>query len=121
MNPVAIIIINLAFIFYTIGVWSEKISGKLKYKHLIFFFLGLICDTLGTSMMFKYSRGFSFSFHGISGVIAIILMIIHAFWALYILVKNNEKMILTFHKYSIMVWIIWLIPFSTPMILNIIK
>ena len=30
----AIIFINLAFVFYTIGVWSEKIQKKLKGWHL---------------------------------------------------------------------------------------
>ena len=30
MNPAAIIIINLALLFYSIGVWSERIQGRLK-------------------------------------------------------------------------------------------
>jgi hypothetical protein len=32
------IIISLALIFYSIGVWSERIQGKLKTWH--FFLLG---------------------------------------------------------------------------------
>jgi len=30
MNPAAVIIINLALLFYSIGVWSERIQGRLK-------------------------------------------------------------------------------------------
>lgn len=35
----AIITITLALIFYTIGVWSEHRSKKLKKLHLLFFWL----------------------------------------------------------------------------------
>jgi uncharacterized repeat protein (TIGR03987 family) len=49
---VPVIVINLALVFYSIGVWSERFSGRLKAWHLIFFWLGLVCDTWGTGMMF---------------------------------------------------------------------
>ena len=45
MNPTAVIIINLALLFYSIGVWSERIQGRLKVWHTDFFCLGLVCDT----------------------------------------------------------------------------
>jgi uncharacterized repeat protein (TIGR03987 family) len=34
----------------------------------------------------------------------------HAIWATIVLARKNEKMILNFHKFSILVWAIWLIP-----------
>ena len=108
----AIITITLALIFYTIGVWSEKIQGELKKWHLIVFYIGLVFDTTGTAIMSKIaSGGFKFNFHGITGLLAILLMLFHALWATVVLVKNNEKAKLNFHKLSIIVWIIWLIPF----------
>ncbi|MFL0269980.1 HsmA family protein [Candidatus Clostridium radicumherbarum] len=104
--------ITLALVFYTIGVWSEKRQGKLKLWHVIIFWCGLVCDTLGTTLMFKIAKdGFDLSFHGITGISAIILMLFHVLWATVVLLKNDEKMKLEFHKFSIMVWIIWLIPF----------
>jgi uncharacterized repeat protein (TIGR03987 family) len=121
MDPKIIIIISFALVFYTIGVWWEKIAGKLQYKHLVFFILGLFFDTLGTSLMMAYSKGHLISFHSVSGYLAIILMIIHALWASYILIKKDDIMILNFHKYSVLVWLIWLVPYLTPMIINIIK
>ena len=50
MNPTAAIIINLALLFYSIGVWSERIQGRLKVWHTVFFWFGLVCDTWGTGM-----------------------------------------------------------------------
>jgi uncharacterized repeat protein (TIGR03987 family) len=114
--PVSVsIIITAALLFYSIGVWAEKIVGKLKVWHLICFATGLACDTIGTGMMFDFAGGLTFDIHGISGSIAIILMLIHALWALIVLVKNNEKMIGKFHRFSIFVWSIWLIPYFSPM------
>ena len=116
MDSSASIIITAALVFYTIGVWSERIQGRLKPWHLVFFILGLICDTWGTGMMFEYVGGMTFDIHGISGLLAIILMFIHAAWAAVVLIRKNEKAILNFHKFSLFVWIIWLIPYFSPMI-----
>lgn len=116
----AIVTINLALIFYTIGVWSEKLQGKLKKWHLTVFYLGLIFDTTGTTLMSKIAKGgFQLNFHGITGLLAIILMLIHAVWATVVLVKNDEKAKANFHKFSIIVWIIWLIPFLSGAIFGI--
>jgi uncharacterized repeat protein (TIGR03987 family) len=114
--PVSVsIIITAALVFYSIGAWAEKIVGKLKAWHLVFFLMGLACDTIGTGMMLNFAGGLTFDIHGISGSIAIILMLIHALWAFIVLVKNDEKMIGKFHRFSIFVWSIWLIPYFSPM------
>ena len=115
MNPSVTIIITLALVFYTIGVWSERIAGRLKPWHLAFFILGLICDTLGTGMMFDYVGGLTYDVHGISGLLAIILMFIHAAWAAIVLWRKDENAIQNFHKFSVVVWAIWLIPYFSPM------
>ena len=112
----AIIFINLALLFYTIGVWSEKLQGKLKPWHLGLFLLGLVCDTTGTLLMESIANNSTqvatgVNFHGLTGILAIALMLIHAIWAAVVLIKKNENMMSKFHKFSIVVWIIWLIPF----------
>ena len=116
MNSSATIIITSALILYSIGVWSERIAGRLKPWHLVFFVLGLICDTWGTGMMFEYVGGMAFDIHGITGLIAILLMLIHAVWALVVLVRKDEKAIRNFHKFSVIVWLIWLVPYFSPML-----
>jgi uncharacterized repeat protein (TIGR03987 family) len=70
-------------------------------------------------LMFEYVGGMAFDIHGITGVIAILLMLIHAVWAFIVLVKKDEKMISNFHKFSVAVWVIWLIPYLSPMFFNI--
>jgi uncharacterized repeat protein (TIGR03987 family) len=119
MPPITFIIITLALVFYSIGVWSERFSGRLKAWHTIFFWCGVACDTVGTGMMFTYVGGLSYDIHGITGFIAIILMLIHAVWATLVLLKKNEKMIRNFHKFSVAVWLIWLIPYLSPMLIQV--
>ena len=116
MDTMATIIITIALVFYSIGVWSERIQGRLKYWHLAFFVLGLVCDTWGTGLMFEMAGGMAFDLHGISGLLAIVLMFIHAVWAAVVLLQKDEKAIQNFHKFSVLVWCIWLIPYFSPMI-----
>ena len=118
MDPAATVIISSAFVFYSIGVWSERFSGRLKPWHLVFFVLGLIFDTWGTGMMFDFVGGMMFDVHGITGLIAIILMLIHAVWALVVLLRKNEQAIVSFHRFSVFVWVVWLIPYMSPMFLG---
>jgi uncharacterized repeat protein (TIGR03987 family) len=120
MNPAAVIVINLALLFYSIGVWSERIQGRLKIWHIAFFWLGLVCDTWGTGMMFDFVGGMSYDIHGISGLLAIILMFVHAIWATLVLLRKDEKMIVSFHKFSIFVWLVWLIPYFSPMVVGML-
>jgi uncharacterized repeat protein (TIGR03987 family) len=118
----AIISITLALVFYTIGVWSEKIQGKLKKWHLTIFWLGLTFDTIGTTLMTKIATsGFRFNFHGITGLLAIVLMIFHAVWATVVFIKKDERAKVNFHKYSISVWLIWLIPYISGAIFGMAK
>lgn len=108
----AIVSITLALVFYTIGVWSEKIQGTLKKWHIAVFWLGLCFDTIGTSLMGKIAgNGFEMNMHGITGLLAILLMLIHVVWATIVMAKKDEHMKQNFHKFSIFVWLIWLIPY----------
>ena len=120
MNSNAVIVINLALLFYSIGVWSERLQGRLKIWHTAFFWLGLVCDTWGTGMMFDFVGGMSYDVHGISGLLAILLMLVHAIWATIVLVRKDEKMIVNFHKFSILVWFVWLIPYFSPMVVGML-
>lgn len=118
----AIATITLALVFYTIGVWGEKLQGELKKWHLAVFYIGLIFDTTGTTIMSKIaSGGFKLNFHGITGLLAIILMLFHALWATFVLVRNDEEAKKSFHKFSIVVWLIWLIPFTSGAIFGMAR
>jgi uncharacterized repeat protein (TIGR03987 family) len=121
MLPYAIVAITLALVFYTIGVWAEKKQGVLKLWHLIVFWLGFVFDTTGTTIMSSLVQGgFKFNFHGVTGVLAIVLMLFHAAWATVVLVRNQESMKKNFHKFSIVVWCIWLIPYLSGMLFGMV-
>ena len=76
---VAIVFINFAMLFYTVGVWAERIQRRLKWWHLVFFWGGLTADTIGTTAMSILSGSlFKATFHGITGNAAILLMLFHA-------------------------------------------
>ena len=112
----AVLFITLAFILYSIGVWSEKIQKILKPWHAAVFWAGFLCDTAGTTWMSLLAgNSVSLSFHAVTGAIAILLMLFHAVWATVVLGKKNESLLRTFHKFSIVVWIIWLIPYLSGM------
>ena len=81
--------------------------------------MGFICDTTGTTLMSLISHGFSLNLHAITGVIAIFVMFLHAVWATVALHKKDEKTLRGFHRYSLIVWAIWLIPYFLGFALNI--
>jgi uncharacterized repeat protein (TIGR03987 family) len=117
MLPIAVTFIIAALILYSIGVWAERIGGKLRLWHVVIFWMGLICDSIGTAAMGEIAGGmFQFSLHAITGLIAIVLMAFHAVWATVVIVRKDEHLIGSFHKFSIVVWTLWLVPFISGMI-----
>lgn len=121
----AIVTITLALVFYTIGVFGERRAKSLNKKHVIIFWLGLVCDTVGTLTMGQIAKSgqgtmdlMSQNIHGITGFLAIVLMLFHAGWATWVLYKNDEKKKEAFHKFSITVWAIWLIPYIIGMFMG---
>jgi uncharacterized repeat protein (TIGR03987 family) len=113
----AIVAMVLALVLYSVGVWGEKLVGRLKTWQLYFFWTGLLFDAGGTILMTRIANSGTFSTHGLTGAIALFLMAIHATWATLALVLKQERIIQNFHRFSILVWTIWLIPFISGAIL----
>lgn len=113
MLVLSVILINLALIFYTLGVWSERFARYLKSRHVVQFWLGFLFDVSGTLAMHKISDNpFDLlDLHTLSGQIGLWLMLAHALWATRVVRIAREKDLKNFHKYSIVVWMIWLIPY----------
>lgn len=115
----AIITITLALIFYSVGVWGEKIQKRLKPWHVIIFWAGFVCDTTGTTLMSMMAQdGGGLTLHAVTGAVAILLMLFHALWATIVLIRKREKAMLTFHRLSLVVWVIWLIPYVSGMVVG---
>ena len=116
----AIISITLALVFYTVGTWAEKMQGELRLWHIVFFLLGLTADTLGTAIMAGIAgeKGNVSPLHGVTGMLAIVLMAIHAAWAIGTYWKGSEKALRNFSKFSVFVWAFWLIPYVLGIVLG---
>ncbi|MBF4692701.1 HsmA family protein [Fusibacter ferrireducens] len=122
MLALAITFITSALLFYTVGVWAEKLQSVLKPWHVVIFWLGLLCDTIGTHAMGEIAGSvFQFNFHGVTGMLAIVLMLCHAVWATFVIFKKDEKRLKTFHKFSLIVWFIWLVPMLSGMFFGMIS
>lgn len=113
-------LITLALIFYSLGVWSERIAKYLKSWHVAAFWIGFTFDVSGTYAMHLIARG-PFDIlepHTLTGQMALWLMLFHAIWATRVIIKKDEQMKKKFHKFSLVVWFFWLIPYFGGMYLG---
>jgi uncharacterized repeat protein (TIGR03987 family) len=106
-------LITLALVFYSTGIWAERISRYLKGWHVVAFWTGFIFDVSGTLSMTRLAKEpFNlFHLHNFTGQIALWLMLIHAIWATNVVRKGSDDSRQNFHRYSLIVWLIWLIPY----------
>ncbi len=51
--------------------------------------------------MFEMAGGIGTDIHSITGLAAIILMVIHAVWATVVLLRKDEEAITRFHRFSV--------------------
>lgn len=115
-------LITLALVFYSTGVWAERIRHYLLPWHIAMFWTGFLFDISGTGAMELMSPGFNWaSLHTITGQIALWLMLAHAGWATSVVRRGREELRRRFHRYSLLVWCIWLVPYIGGMILGMRK
>ncbi len=115
----AIVLITLALVFYSAGVWAERLSRYLKAWHVVAFWTGFVFDTGGTIAMDLLEPGFDWSSsHTITGQIALWLMFAHALWATWVVLRGSEAARRRFHRFSLVVWAIWLVPYIGGMFLG---
>lgn len=92
MSPLVIIsftLITAALLFYSLGVWAERLARYLKPWHVVSFWIGFTFDVSGTWAMHLIAKGpFNLSEpHTLTGQIALWLMLLHAIWATYVVRK----------------------------------
>ncbi len=114
------VLITLALIFYSIGVWAERIARYLKPWHVVAFWIGFAFDVSGTWAMHLLAQG-PFDLletHTLTGQIALWLMLAHAIWATWVIRRGSEAARQGFHRFSLLVWLFWLIPYFGGMYLG---
>lgn len=60
--------------------------------------------------------GVLYSLMAVTGALALILMALHLAWAIVVLVRDREGERKVFHRFSVVVWAIWLVPYFTGML-----
>ena len=108
MSPLlisAIIIITFALVFYSIGVIGEARRKQLLWRDIVWFGLGLVADFTGTMLMRQISQNgekvlapWASNMMTISGSAAILLMLVHIVFALFVMFKRPAYRI-KFHKW----------------------
>jgi len=115
----ATVLITLALAFYSLGVWSERFARYLKPWHVVAFWTGFAFDVSGTGLMHVLAEG-RFDLrdpHTLTGQIALWLMLAHAIWATRVVRTGSEEARSGFHRYSVFVWLVWLVPYFGGMAL----
>ena len=125
MFVLSTILISLALILYTLGVWAERRTGELRRWHVAAFAAGLTADISGTVLMSVIGNSgrptgieknpLLAQIMAVTGMLALVLMALHLAWAFVTMLRNRPNEKRTFHRFSIAVWAIWLIPYFTGM------
>jgi uncharacterized repeat protein (TIGR03987 family) len=71
-----IIIVNIALVFYSIGIISEQKRKVIKKTTIVGLTLGILCDITATVFMIIGSRRIPLTFHGIIGYSALLAMLV---------------------------------------------
>ena len=115
MTPVmiaSVVLITLALFFYTLAVWAERLQRYLMRWHLVVFWTGLVFDVSGTYAMSLMSPRFDWGDpHTLEGQVAIWLMLFHTVWATWVVWRDDERLRTGFHRFSLFVWLVWLVPY----------
>ena len=116
----AALLITLALAFYSLGVWAERLARYLRAWHVVAFWTWFLFDVSGTLAMHRIATGpFDITEpHTLTGQIALWLMLAHAIWATVAVRKGEQGMLRRFHRYSLVVWLIWLVPYFGGMYLG---
>ena len=114
---------TLALVLYTTGVFAERIVRDLRAWHLLAFWGGWAFDAWGTLLMEELrADGVDPGIvHSVTGASAFALMGLHALWATWVLWRGTEEARRGFHRYSIVVWLVWLVPYFGGMIAGITR
>lgn len=87
---------------------------------MVAFWVGLAFDISGTLAMHALAKG-PFDLrepHTLTGQLALWLMLVHAIWATRVSRRGTEAARAGFHRYSLVVWLVWLVPYFGGMALG---
>jgi len=117
----AVILFTVAFVLYTLSVWSERLQGVLKTWHLVVFGLGVFTDVAATWLTIEFVGAIVFTPHAIFGFISLALMAVHFTWAMVVYAGDRNAGMNQFHRFSLLVWSVWVLSYITGFISGLQK
>lgn len=109
----AVLLFTVALVLYTISVWSERFQNHLKAWHLFVFGLGVFIDVIATWLTIEFVGAIVFTPHSIFSFFSLFLMALHFIWAIVVFTGDREAGKRQFHRFSLLVWSIWIISYIT--------
>lgn len=107
MLVLAIILISLALILYSVGIWSNLIKKTVTKTALITQWTGSVFDISGNIAMILLFPGFSVNLHSILGLTVVGLMLIKAVTNTVFYVRNAGRDIAVVRIFGLVVWLLW--------------
>lgn len=121
MSPVLMagtLIVNLALVFYTIGIVSEQRGRRITKRVLIFLTAGVTFDIIATACMITGSSKGPFTAHGFLGYSSLAAMLLETFFAWRYRLKAGEALVPDWlHRYSRLAYSWWVIAYITGALL----
>ena len=116
---VGVVIVILALLFYSLGIFTEQRQKRISKRVLIFLSLGLLFDISATACMIIGSTNSAFTFHGLIGYSGLLAMSIETGLAFRFYSKYGEKKEVgkRLHWYSRISYLLWVIVFITGSLL----
>ena len=126
MNPILIvgtIIVTLALLAYSIGVFTEQKKKTISKRVLLFLTIGLTLDVTATICMITGSTNSPFTFHGFIGYTGLLAMIIETTLAYRFKMKNGSTAVVSkgLHFYTLFAYILWVAVYITGSLLVMLK
>ena len=121
MSPVLMagtLIVNLALIFYTIGIVSEQRSRRITQRVLIFLTAGVAFDIIATACMIIGSSKGPFTAHGFLGYSSLTAMLLETTFAWRHRLREGDSPVPDWlHRYSRLAYSWWVIAYITGALL----
>ncbi len=121
MAPILIagtIIVNLALLFYSIGIITEQRRHRVTQRVLTFLVLGVIFDVTATVCMIAGSPNPPYSLHGLLGYSSLAAMLVETISAWRHRSRNGDgEVSRKLHLYSRIAYIWWVTAYITGALL----
>ena len=125
MSPILIagtIIVNLALVFYSVGIFIEQRRRRVTRVVVGFLTAGVVFDVVATGFMIAGSSSGPFTAHGLLGFSSLAAMLLETGFAWRHRLRHGEDEVpVWLHRYSRVAYSWWIVAYITGAILVMSK